>query len=75
MDFRTFLLPFKAFSCLFDAVSAFGSGFREAFRQETGTLYVVETTKHFTCAESIDLESAPGKALRRLEVGESRRAL
>lgn len=35
-----------------------------------GTLYVVETNKHFTCAESVDLEASPGKALRRLEVGE-----
>ena len=36
-----------------------------------GTMYVVETNKHFTCAESVDLEASPGKALRRLEVGES----
>jgi len=36
-----------------------------------GTMYVVETNKHFTCAESVDLEASPGKALRRLEIGES----
>lgn len=36
-----------------------------------GTLYVMETNRHFTCAESVDLEASPGKALRRLEVGES----
>ncbi|CAJ1374702.1 unnamed protein product, partial [Effrenium voratum] len=35
-----------------------------------GTMYVTETDRHFTCVVSVDLESSPGKALRKLEVGE-----